>query len=198
MDSCKQREAIRDYAFDEIDAAGRSAVERHLPQCAECRAELDQLRLTTAALRVLPDVEIPQRIAFVSDKVFAPSRWNRWFTGARLGFASALVMAGALVMVVYRQPVAAPVAVASAGSSADAITRQAISLQIDDAVKRAVAEVREEDMQMTRAALEISEKRHTAEHKALLLAVEENLTVLEKRYNTLTSLSAAAGFGGGQ
>lgn len=197
MDSCKQREAIRDYAFDEIDAAGRSAVERHLPQCAECRAELDQLRLTTAALRVLPDVEIPQRIAFVSDKVFEPSRWSRWFTGARLGFASALVMAGALVTVVYRQPLVTPVTVAGGGPSADAITRQAISLQIDDAVKRAVAQVREEDRQMSRAALELSDKRHVAEHRALLTAVEENLTVLEKRYNTLTSLSAA-GFGGGQ
>ena len=192
MDSCKQREAIRDYAFDEIDAAGRSAVERHLPQCAECRAELDQLRLTTAALRVLPDVEIPQRIAFVSDKVFEPSRWSRWFTGARLGFASALVMAVALVTVVYRQPVVTPVTVAGGGPSADAITRQ-----IDDAVKTAVAQVREEDMRMTRAALEMSDKRHAAEHRALLTAVEENLTVLEKRYNTLTSLSAA-GFGGGQ
>ena len=192
MDSCKQREAIRDYAFDEIDAAGRSAVERHLPQCAECRAELDQLRLTTAALRVLPDVEIPQRIAFVSDKVFEPSRWSRWFTGARLGFASALIMAVALVTVVYRQPVVTPVTVAGGGPSADAITRQ-----IDDAVKTAVAQVREEDMRMTRAALELSDKRHVAEHRALLTAVEENLTVLEKRYNTLTSLSAA-GFGGGQ
>ena len=192
MDSCKQREAIRDYAFDEIDAAGRSAVERHLPQCAECRAELDQLRLTTAALRVLPDVEIPQRIAFVSDKVFEPSRWSRWFTGARLGCASALVMAVALVTVVYRQPVVTPVTVAGGGPSADAITRQ-----IDDAVKTAVAQVREEDMRMTQAALEMSDKRHAAEHRALLTAVEENLTVLEKRYNTLTSLSAA-GFGGGQ
>src|SRR5260370_9903416 len=108
MNTCNQLEALRDYAFDELDAAGRAGVERHLPNCGECRAELDRMRLTTAALRVLPDVEIPQRIAFVSDKVFAPSPWREWFSGARLGFASALVMAVALVAVVYRQPVAVP------------------------------------------------------------------------------------------
>ena len=192
MESCKQLEAVRDYAFEELNPADRSAVERHLPQCAECRMELDHLRLTTAALRVLPDVEIPQRIAFVSDKVFEASRWSRWFTGARLGFASALLLAVALVAVVYRQPAVVPVTVAGGGPSAAAITRQ-----IDDAVNRAVAQVREDDMRMTRAALEVSERKHSAEHRSLLLAVEENLTVLEKRYNTLTSLSAA-GFGGGQ
>ena len=42
--------------------------------CGDCALELDQLRLTTAALRTLPDREIPQRIAFVSDQVFEPSR----------------------------------------------------------------------------------------------------------------------------
>jgi hypothetical protein len=190
---CSQLDALRDYVFEELDASGRAAVERHLPQCGDCRAELDRLRLTTAALRVLPDVEIPQRIAFVSDKVFEPSPWSRWFSGARLGFASAVVMAAALVAVAFRPQAAAPVTtVASASPSADSITRQ-----IDDAVKRAVDQVRAEDMQLTRAALEASDRKHAQEHKALLSAVEENLTVLEKRYNTLTSLTAAE-FGGAQ
>ena len=191
QDDCGQLEALRDYAFEELDTAGRAVVERHLPQCGECRAELNRLRLTTAALRVLPDVEIPQRIAFVSDKVFEPSRWSRWFSSARLGFASALVMAVALVAMAMR-PAPPAQAVVTSGPSADAIT-----LQINDAVKKAVAQVRDEDMQLTRAALEASDRKHSEDHKALLLAVEENLTVLEKRYNTLTSLSAAE-FGGAQ
>jgi len=42
-------------------------MEQHLAACGDCALELDQLRLTTAALRTLPDREIPQRIAFVSD-----------------------------------------------------------------------------------------------------------------------------------
>lgn len=187
MDNCKQLDAVRDYAFDELDSGGRSAVERHIAECGACRTELDRMRLTAAALRVLPDVEIPQRIAFVSDKVFEPSPWSRWFSSARLGFASALALALALVAVVYRQPaVQAPVAVAS-GVSSEAVTRQ-----INDAVQKAVAQVREEDMQLTRTALEASERKHAEEHKTLLAAITENLTVLEKRYNAMTSLSAAA------
>jgi hypothetical protein len=192
--NCNQLDRVRDYAFDELDAAGRASVERHIAECGACRTELDRMRLTTAALRVLPDVEIPQRIAFVSDKVFEPSPWSRWFGSARLGFASALVMGAALVTVVYKQPAykqPQPMVVAT-GVSQDAVTRQ-----INDAVQKAVAQVREEDMKLTRTALEASERKHTEENKMLLAAVEENLTVLEKRYNAMTSLSAG-GFGGEQ
>jgi hypothetical protein len=76
--------------------------------------------------------------------------------------------------------------------SQDAVTRQ-----INDAVQKAVAQVRDEDLKLTRTALEASERKHAEEHRALRAAVEENLTVLEKRYNAMTSLSAGA-FGGEQ
>src|SRR5579862_872358 len=87
-------EALRDYAFGELPAERHPELERHLGICGECATELDRLRLTTAALRTLPDREMPQRIAFVSDKVFEPSPVTRFFAGwwnsaARLGFASA-------------------------------------------------------------------------------------------------------------
>lgn len=191
-----QLDAVRDYAFDELDAPARALVERHIADCGACRTELDRMRLTTAALRVLPDVEIPQRIAFVSDKVFEPSPWSRWFSSARLGFGAALVMAVALVALIYKQPVykqQQPVVVATGTTvSQDAVTRQ-----INDAIQKAVAQVREDDMKLTRTALEASERKHAQEQRALQAAVEENLTVLEKRYNAMTSLSAAA-FGGEQ
>ena len=103
MSTCDRAESIRDYAFDELAASERAAVERHLAECASCAAELDRLRLTTAALRVLPDREPPQRIAFVSDKVFAPSRF--WNFSPWLGLASTGVMAVALVITVYHRPV---------------------------------------------------------------------------------------------
>ena len=104
MSTCTEAEALRDYAFDEMAAADRPSMEQHLATCADCAAELDQLRLTTAALRILPDREIPQRIAFVSDKVFHPSPVARFFGGfwnsaARLGFASPCVLAVALMVV---------------------------------------------------------------------------------------------------
>src|SRR5580693_6873833 len=102
MSTCDKAELLRDYAFDEIPAAARPGFERHLAECASCAADLDQLRLTTAALRVVPDVEPPQRIAFVSDKVFAPSRF--WNFAPWLGFASTAVMAVALIVSSYRKP----------------------------------------------------------------------------------------------
>ena len=71
--TCGRAEPLRDYAFDELPAGDRGAMEQHLAKCGECALELDRLRMTSAALRSLPDQEIPQRIAFVSDKVFEPS-----------------------------------------------------------------------------------------------------------------------------
>jgi anti-sigma factor RsiW len=182
--NCDQVDAVRDYAFDELDAAARTLVERHIADCQACRTELDRMRLTTAALRVLPDVEIPQRIAFVSDKVFEPSPWSRWFSSARLGFGAALAMAVALVTVAYRQP--RPVTVATGNT----VSQEAVTRQINDAVEKAVAQVHQEDLKLTRAALEASERKYAEERKTLLATVEENLTVLEKRYNAMTSLSA--------
>ena len=51
----------------------------HWKGCLGCREELDRLQLTEAALFSLRDEEIPQRIAFVSDKIFEPSPMRRWF-----------------------------------------------------------------------------------------------------------------------
>src|SRR5580704_16769879 len=93
---CAHAEALRDYAFDEqLPQEERRVMEQHLATCADCALALDQLRLTTAALRTLPDHEIPQRIAFVSDRVFEPSLFRRFWNA---GFASACVLALALVV----------------------------------------------------------------------------------------------------
>ena len=68
---------LRDYLFDELSSAEKAEVEAWLATSAAGRVELDLLRLTNQALLSLPDEEIPQRIAFVSDKVFEPSPWAR-------------------------------------------------------------------------------------------------------------------------
>ena len=203
MTTCGRMEEVRDYAFEELDAALRPALEQHIAQCEDCAVELDQLRLTTAALRILPDREIPQRIAFVSDKVFQPDAaqgWRAWFwnSGPRLGFASACVLAAALLFTGYRRPVEVRTVI-SAGMSGSDVTRQ-----VDEAVARAVSEVRTqvqtEDARVTRVALEAADRRHEQEHRALMVAMEENLTVLQKRYSTLTMLASAdaARFGAGR
>jgi hypothetical protein len=157
-------------------------MEQHIAMCGDCAAELDQLRVTTAVLRVLPDREIPQRIAFVSDKVFQPSALSRFFGGfwnsaARLGFASACVLSAALIVAAYHRPapVVAQREVRTVVQTAD------VSKQIDAAVAQAIAKIREEDARMLTA----SDTKHDKEHLALLEAVD----VLQDRLNfgTVTS-----------
>jgi hypothetical protein len=158
MSTCDKAELLRDYAFDELPAADRPALQRHISECAYCAAELDQLRVTTAALRVLPDREPPLRIAFVSDKVFAPSRF--WNFAPWLGFASTGVMAAALVFTVIHRPVETRTVV------------QAGTVQpVDDIVKKAVAQVREEDAMMLKVALAATEAKHERDHQILMDAV---------------------------
>jgi anti-sigma factor RsiW len=93
---------LRDYYLKELTDPQQRQVETHVKDCSTCREELQQLRLTQAALFSLRDEEIPQRIAFVSDPVFEPSGVQRWWAAfwgspARLGFAAAAVLSLAMV-----------------------------------------------------------------------------------------------------
>jgi anti-sigma factor RsiW len=188
MSTCDRSEELRDYTFDELPAGARSAMEQHIAGCPDCAAELDGLRLTTAALGILPDREMPQRIAFVSDKVFEPSVTARWFSGfwssaSRLGFASACVLAAGLIVSSLHRPAVVPQVTAAQNID--------VSAQVNDAVAKAVAKIRAEDARITQAALVESERKQEAEHRALMSAMAENLEVLQKRYNTATLLASS-------
>jgi anti-sigma factor RsiW len=188
MSTCDRLEELRDYAVGELPANARSEIAKHAAVCAECASELNSLRFTAAALRALPDEEIPRRIGFVSDKVFEPSpvaRWLQsfWNSAARLGFASACLLAVAITTFALRQPSAA-VAMPLVSISAD------VTNQIDAAVTKAVAEVRLQDAQLTRAALDAAEVRHQQEHQALMVAMQESMTVLQKRLSMFTMLAS--------
>ena len=197
--SCSRAEGLRDYAFEELEAADRREMEQHLAGCGDCALELDRLRLTTAALRTLPDREIPQRIAFVSDRVFAESRWragfsNLWNSAARLGFASACVLAVALVISAWHRPAEVRTIVQSGAAAPD------VTKQVNEAVAKAIAQVRMEDAQMTEAALKNLERKQESEHRQLMVAMGENLQVMQARLNTWTLASnmPPSGSGAGQ
>jgi anti-sigma factor RsiW len=90
---------LKDYFLKELPAPERRQVDLHLKTCPACREEVDRLRLTETALASLRDEEVPRRLAFVSDRIFEPSPWARfWSSGARLGFASAAMLSVALVV----------------------------------------------------------------------------------------------------
>jgi anti-sigma factor RsiW len=197
MNTCHRFDELRDYAFDELAPESRHSLEQHIADCPDCAAELDRLRLTTAALRLLPDREIPQRIAFVSDKIFEPSpvrRWleSFWSSGARLGFASACVLAAALVISAWHRPALVSVAPAIAQTAAvpPDLSKQDISRQIDAAVAKAMIQIHEEDARTLKAALDDSERKHDQERRALMVAMGENLDFMQKRLNTMTMLAS--------
>jgi len=171
MSKCDQADSVRDYVFDELGAGERAGVERHLADCVHCTAELDRLRLTTAALRMLPDVEPPQRIAFVSDKIFAPSRF--WNFAPWLGFASTAVMAVALIVSAYHRPV-----------EIRTVTQVTPMPAVDDIVKKAVTQAQIEDARIFKAALAASELKYEQRQRTLMDAVY----VLQAHHNAdLTS-----------
>ena len=104
---------LRDYTLKELSESERQQVDAHVRGCAACREEVERLRLTEAALFALREEEIPQRIAFVSDKIFEPSPWRRawsafWGSTARLGFASAAMLSTALIVFSLARPAGKP------------------------------------------------------------------------------------------
>jgi len=140
---------LRDYLLKELTDPQQRQVESHVRTCRACHEELDRLQVTEAALFSLRDEEIPQRIAFVSDKVFEPSPWRRawssfWGSSARLGFASAAMLSVALVVFSMNRPAPlAPVAVTPAPQqlAAAPVNDREIQARIDAAVVKAVAEM---------------------------------------------------------
>lgn len=174
--ACEQSHLIPDYAFDELAPADRRGIELHLRECAACAGELDQLRLTTAALRVLPDQEVPRRIAFVSDAPAGGSGWlsGFWNSAARLGFASACVLAAGLSFAAaHRQPVvAAPTA---------AVSDVAIQQAVNKAVASAVDEAHAEDLRMTKAALDAVDKKYELKQRDLMVAMQETMRNVGKQ-----------------
>jgi anti-sigma factor RsiW len=185
MESGCDREQLRDFAFDELAAPARGAMERHLAGCEACAAELAQLQLTTAALRVLPDREIPQRIAFVSDKVFEPGLAQRffdrfWRSSAQVVFASACLMV-----------IAAVISTMQPGPIRDrpVMTRAqwtVVQAEIDKAVSAAVTRAREEDARVLKAAVENANRKSERQKRELMVAMSEQMSTLQKRLGVLT------------
>jgi anti-sigma factor RsiW len=90
---------LKAYVVDELARSERGVVEDHMRGCQSCRDELDRLNLTRSALTSLEDEEIPRRIAFVSDRVFEPRWWQTmWRSGPAMGFASAALLAAAILV----------------------------------------------------------------------------------------------------
>ena len=152
--------------------AARPNLEQHLTACDECAFELERLRVTTSALRILPDVEIPQRIAFVSDKVFEPSPASRFF--ARWwNPASACILAAAVIFAAYHRPAEVRTVIQTASSNANNVdVSKQVNDVVNDAVAKAVAQVQR--ARGRPSAIEATSLKYEHEYQSRMAAVEES------------------------
>lgn len=180
----------KSYVLDEITAPDRRPMEQHLAGCAHCREEVEGLRLTVTALRRLPVREIPKRISFVSDPVFEPSFWQRfWSSAPRLGFASAAMLAAAILLHGY---MVRPAQTTTAALSSAQIERQ-VQARVNEEVARLLPTAVDQRVQaqlkpaMTNLSARLQEMKKANEEDRLAdqRLVSDAFTHLEKRYNTL-------------
>lgn len=193
--SCQQFD-WKGYVLDEVPAGERRLMESHLPGCADCREELDGLRLTMTALGRLPVREIPRRISFVSDPVFEPSWWQRfWKSGPQLGFASAAMLAGAILAHGWMARPVVPVM--TAGASPQHVEEQIqkeVARRLPAAVDERVQTQLKPAMAELSARLDQYQKQADDRRRTDLRDVDSAFTLMQKRFNTM--MLSNARFGG--
>jgi AraC-like DNA-binding protein len=167
---------LRDYFLRELADPQQRQVEAHVKVCQQCREELDRLRITEAALISLRDEEIPQRIAFVSDKIFEPSSWRRWWAAfwgstARLGFASAAMLSVALVVFAFR-PAPAPRPSVNTVAAVAPVSEAEIQRRIQAAVDQAVPAIEARYAKRADQLVQDVERRDLEERRRIILAAD--------------------------
>ncbi len=181
---------LKAYALGEGSKAEREAVEAHLAESAAAREELQHLEITLAALQSLPDEEIPRRIAFVSDPIFAPSWWQRfWQPGPQAMLGAAAMLAVAIVahgwMGQSMTPPAAPVSLAQGPAPSAEQMKRVVDDAVSQAVTQALAKAEARQQLLLKDALAQAEQRHQAQRQMMAVSFEENLGLLRKQMNRL-------------
>jgi hypothetical protein len=186
---------LRDYLFEELTPVQRAEIRLHLKSCAPCSTELEALRYTHSALLELRDEDIPQRIGFVSDKVFEPSPLRRWFTGvwnsaARLGFVSAALLSAAILVHALRpvQIAQTPVIVHNSAQLTAAEVDRRIHEAVTVAVNQAVADTEIRAQKRTNALLAAAEKHNREQIQTLSAAYLDNRNYLQNK-NSMALIS---------
>jgi anti-sigma factor RsiW len=194
---------LKGYLLGELNAAERKAVEAALAADAGLREELARLKGTVALLRSVPDEEPPRRIAFVSDKSIAPTPWWKriWNSAPQLGFLSAALLAGAIMVNAWTRPVPQIVLQGNGVRLADLETWIAseVEARMENVVYRGNQQ-RADDarliaQEVVAAALQ-DVKRQEQERQRDVLAMDENLNLIRKQLNQLYSYSRDAAGGG--
>lgn len=95
-----QRERLSAYLDGEVSADDRTALESHLPGCAQCQLELAALRQTHALLAALPTPSLPRSFTLPAEptRIAGERRAPVWSRPAQaIGSIAAMVGLGLLV-----------------------------------------------------------------------------------------------------
>jgi hypothetical protein len=194
----------RDYLFDELTPGERAEMERFLETSSEARAELEQLQLTQRALLSLPDEAPPQRIAFVSDKVFEPSllaRVGRWLRadGPGLAFGTSLALAVLFAGIGWTEPrvsstdagwelaFGATPAEPALAPQPVALGQEEIRAIVVEALARGAEEDREALVKLVAEQAEQSRRQWRSELDAAQSDIESGLRIVNANYEQLYS-----------
>jgi len=160
------------YFLGELPDEERRPAEEHLGSCPDCREELERLRLTRAALETLEDEPIPQRIAFVSDRVFEPRWWQRSPQWAMLA-AGVLALAILVHAFAYRPVQAGP-----------GVDLAAVQTRIESEVARRVAASEQRQQAVLREAVAAVEKKSEFDRRVDQVKMEKTLEYLQKGHGS--------------
>jgi anti-sigma factor RsiW len=172
---------VKAYFLNELPAAERALVEKHARACPNCREELERLNITEKALLTFEEEEPPRKIAFVSDKVFEP-RWfeKLWHSGPVLGFASAAILAAAIVVHAFARPVAVPTV--DSAQMEQRIERD-VNARLEGAVAKAVSETIAREDQKISMVLNAAEKRYEFQRQSDLAAAQQSIAYYQQKMN---------------
>ena len=181
-------EDLKAYFLGELASGDKASVEDHVHACQSCREELDRLKLTQTALLALEDEEVPHRISFVSDKVFEP-RWFEtiWRSGPAMGFASAVILAAAILVHGFtvqgsaRTAATPPVGpVVDIAQMEQRIERE-VNARLDAVVQKAVSDAQAKQATQFAKVLDATEKRFESERQADLATVQQAAKYYEQK-----------------
>ncbi len=185
------------YALGEATPQEREAAAAHLAANPEAREEFERLQLTLTALGAVRDEEIPRRIAFVSDPVFEPSFWQRfWNSTPKLAFGGAGLLAAAITAhgwLMRPGPVSTGTPVVAQISQAD--VDAAIEKAVTGAVKAVEARTDARVKQEVSVAVAATERRFNQEIQLMSATMQENETILRKQLNRMYVTNAGLSVG---
>jgi anti-sigma factor RsiW len=174
---------VKAYFLGELAVSEKASLEGHVRACQSCREELERMNLTQAALLSLEEEEVPQRIAFVSDKVFEPRWWQTmWRSGPTMGFASALMLAAAILVHAYSRPVVQP----ATGPTVDTAQieqriQREVGARVDAAVAKAVSQTEARQTEQIAKVLDAAEKRIQSQRRSDMALVQQAARFYEQQ-----------------